>query len=472
MIQRWVFAYLLIILIIFSYMLSGYYIYPEIIVSGGVSNTWLGKTINSKICSIPVNLPKSMQTYYIHSTPENMNATLIYSCMVRGKLKSIKLESQVNLKLYRDNIKFLSQCPMPINVNMMPILNKWYISMISESPAKNRLINIVPHISLSPNFGHSKIWIWISGWGFASNATFDVYMDTILLGSGVTDFFGNIDIYVQIPGGVDPGYYRITVIDEYGNQASEVFKVTEPKLIVTPESGPIGTKVSISASGLAPYQLYTIVFDGVLVGGPIFYSDENGNLDLTGIDIYVPASTQGPHNISLLYFVTAPIQVERRYEVITYTLFEVTIGIATNMDIKELKDKIDSLNKSVIKLNTLVNELKSLLADIYNRVMDQINEIYRLTDKLNNTINNLSNELSKISDETTKLKNYVDENLKNLNTKISNLNSKLENSIETLSTNLENVRSNLTNMNIIAIAVAIIAFIPGIIALKKKASHY
>jgi hypothetical protein len=123
---------------------------------------------------------------------------------------------------------------------------------------------VVP-ISLSPSSGPCGQLVTVSGGGFAANsrliATFDGSQVPF---SFTTDSSGNIPPGATfiVPQGSAAGNKTVTIIDSKFNYASANFTVTTSNITVSPQSGPVGTTVTVTGSNFITNSIMAINFDG------------------------------------------------------------------------------------------------------------------------------------------------------------------------------------------------------------------
>ncbi|MGB6500311.1 MAG: hypothetical protein WBG19_02765 [Thermoplasmata archaeon] len=127
------------------------------------------------------------------------------------------------------------------------------------------------NVSLSPTSGPVNSSITISANGlipstsytlnFTSTATFLVYTERTF----TTDVNGNFTGKFPLTGvPLQPTDVRY-IVGVYGSQgfvaSAGIFTVTSPNVTITPTSGPVGTGVTLQATGLRPTSLYPVAFD-------------------------------------------------------------------------------------------------------------------------------------------------------------------------------------------------------------------
>ena len=150
---------------------------------------------------------------------------------------------------------------LPVNCTF-PFTEDWAIIVDAV-----RLVVVPPTapMSLSPTSGPIGQPVTVSGQGFAPNsrliATFDGSQVPF---SFTTDGSGNIPsgAIFTVPQGSTTGSKTVNIIDSKFNYASANFTVTTPSITVTPQTGPVGTTITVTGSNFITNSPITIEFDG------------------------------------------------------------------------------------------------------------------------------------------------------------------------------------------------------------------
>ena len=123
-------------------------------------------------------------------------------------------------------------------------------------------------VSVSPSSGPPGTLVTVSGQGFAANsqliATFNGNQIPF---NGSTDGLGNIlpgSTFI-VPAGSTAGVKNVTIIDTSFNYASTNFTVIPSSITVSPQTGPLGTTVTVTGSNFVDNSNITINFDGSLM---------------------------------------------------------------------------------------------------------------------------------------------------------------------------------------------------------------
>lgn len=319
-----------------------------------------------------------------------------------------------------------------------------------------------PVVSVWPSSGPPKIWIYLDGSGFHPNDGLTIYFDDYIF-TASADSSGSFSIWIQVPEDLIAGTYTILVMDQHGNSASTYFDVTTPHLIVNPSSGPIGTKVMISGTGLGEYQYYVLKFDDIVLGAHIFYTLEDGRLR-PEIEVTIPPAVKGFHNITLLYI---PYYIDdvMTYEVMISVKFYVTDGIALQSDIhqlddeindlqdqiNELKEDVSDLNQTIIDLQESLNLLNSTFIAFKEEVYGHITQIYsalsELSEWITNKFNEFENALAELDQKVDMIKEDLEELIMNVSdtlmAEINDVTITLQGQINSLKAAMEDIQSLL-----------------------------
>jgi phage shock protein A len=247
-----------------------------------------------------------------------------------------------------------------------------------------------------PSKGHQGSIVYVYGSGFTPNKDVTIYFDETPIATRITDENGRFWGDVQIPLEASPGDHVIKARDAEGKEAAARFKVTAPKFILNPSSGPMESLVEVRISGLTPHHEYSVLFDNiqlhvidVIEGRSIVYglmADDNGMLEFK---VIIPAATKGVHNITLDYL--NPYWVwwwgEQEFKPVVFKIpFNVTIGAASTSDILDVLTRISNLESRVSSLKRDLENMKVELLKAMNvteeKLRSEIKEQARIVDEL------------------------------------------------------------------------------------------
>jgi hypothetical protein len=152
-----------------------------------------------------------------------------------------------------------------------------------------------PSVELSPNYGVPGTNVTVYGHDFAAGVLVDIKYDGNLLETDTTSSKGDFTIIVTIPEGCQ-GHHEVFVQGKYAS--ADTYFTVNPGLIITPESGPVGTTVAVEGKGFAKNE------DGIDL---LYYVDDNYETAESNItanskgswqgSFQIPLSTRGKHKI-------------------------------------------------------------------------------------------------------------------------------------------------------------------------------
>jgi hypothetical protein len=158
---------------------------------------------------------------------------------------------------------------------------------------------LCPSIELSSTSGVPGTNIAVNGQHFHENAYVDIYYDGTSIATGRTDINGNFVITITIPEGRKGEHKVLAVIGAYiGTVEMDTYFTVKPRLMVSPEEGPVGTNVTVKGQGFAQNET------GIEL---MYYLD--GNYETVERNIIanakgswktsfqIPPSTRGEHKI-------------------------------------------------------------------------------------------------------------------------------------------------------------------------------
>ena len=293
-----------------------------------------------------------------------------------------------------------------------------------------------PVVGVSPDRGHAGSIVLVYGSGFTPYSNITIYFDAGVVGETVADDYGGFYTYIQVPLDAVPGQHIIRAEDSFGLEKSTEFLVTQPRIAVSPSSGAIETRVSISVEGLTPYEAYIVKFDDITLY-PYLLSDGEGTIS---IEATIPAATKGDHYIRIIYapafwgFLVEPIEVVK-------ARFEITNGVATTKDIQELRDLINGLDSKIDDVNetlySLVLELKNNIISVNQSLTNYIDEqIGMLRDTVNDlaaNIKSLAVMLDEFEGEARENITLLQNHLALLMNRVDDINSTILNALDLIS---------------------------------------
>ncbi|MGC2289248.1 MAG: thermopsin family protease [Thermoplasmata archaeon] len=125
-----------------------------------------------------------------------------------------------------------------------------------------------PKITVAPKKGPVGATVTISGTGFSVSSAVALEFDNVAItsctsGSLATSATGTFSCTFAVPTGTSGT--TVTATDSGGQYAIGTFKVTTPKITVSPKQGAVGATVTVSGTGFSVSSLVGLVFDGVTI---------------------------------------------------------------------------------------------------------------------------------------------------------------------------------------------------------------
>jgi hypothetical protein len=138
-----------------------------------------------------------------------------------------------------------------------------------EIVAKDDFRVIVIGLSISPDEGTVDTRVTVTGSGFEGNENIEIKfgstdMTDDIEGDEETRSNGSFTSHFNVPESV-AGDHTITV--EVDNDEAEAEFTVEPAIEIDPEEGAVGDRLTVSGTGFAYREDFTITFDGEEVGG-------------------------------------------------------------------------------------------------------------------------------------------------------------------------------------------------------------
>ncbi|MGP8077725.1 MAG: beta strand repeat-containing protein [Thermoplasmata archaeon] len=150
---------------------------------------------------------------------------------------------------------------------------------------------VIPGLSVGPTYGMDGTVVTFTGTGFAASSGITVkWSQGTACGSPTrSQGTGGFTCTYQIPLATPGGSYAFTANDTGKGVASATYVITF--IDVAPASGPVGTNVTLTEGGFAPYSVASITWNGALAcaGTP---TSAFGTLVC---HYKIPATTAGPH---------------------------------------------------------------------------------------------------------------------------------------------------------------------------------
>jgi len=154
----------------------------------------------------------------------------------------------------------------------------------------NSVFKLTANIGLTPSTGKVGTPVTVDGSGFNANRQITLTFDTSEIRQIGTDAFGSFSTVFDIPQATG-GQHMVTANDGVRTVSTTI--IVTSNLVVTPNSGKVGTPVNINGSGYRNNQTVYIYFDKTVVATT--QSNASGSFSTT---FTIAASTGGTHTIS------------------------------------------------------------------------------------------------------------------------------------------------------------------------------
>jgi len=153
---------------------------------------------------------------------------------------------------------------------------------------------IVIGLSISPKKGTVGTRVTVTGSGFEGNESIDIKfgstdMTDDIEGDDDTSSSGSFTSHFDVPEAV-AGDHTITV--EVGSDEGEADFEVEPAITIDPEEGAVDDRVTVTGTGFAYREDFTITFDGIDVGG-----DTTGSYGSFETQVNVPELGAGEYEV-------------------------------------------------------------------------------------------------------------------------------------------------------------------------------
>jgi len=191
-----------------------------------------------------------------------------------------------------------------------------YILEIGDDGGKSAdidfLVTNITTIELEPQFGGPGSSVVITGHNFAARSGSDVVIkfDGTPIETLDTNSNGDISGTILIPA-KSTGNYQVEAEQiTYNIQVSETFRVGVILTILAPQTGPTGTRVTLTGLGFTPSGKWDAYFGDVTI-----FEDEDvsGDTTLSGY-FYIPTVEAGEHTLTVVDL-DADIEVEAAFTV-------------------------------------------------------------------------------------------------------------------------------------------------------------
>jgi hypothetical protein len=194
--------------------------------------------------------------------------------------------------------------------------NTEYVLEITDDGTKTAdmdfLVTNITTLELVPQFGAPGSSIGITGHNFAARSGSDVVIkfDGTPIETLETNSNGDISGTILIPAKSNGNYQVEAEQVTYNIQVSETFRVGAILTILAPQTGPTGTKVTLTGIGFTPSGNWDAFFGDISV-----FEDEDvsGDTTLSGL-FYIPTVEAGEHTL-IVVDLDADIQVEADFTV-------------------------------------------------------------------------------------------------------------------------------------------------------------
>ena len=158
---------------------------------------------------------------------------------------------------------------------------------------------LCPSIELSSTSGVPGINIAVNGQHFHEDAYVDIYYDGTSVATGSTDINGNFAITITIPESCKGDHKVLAVVGtSIGTVEKDTYFTVKPRLMVSPEEGPVGTNVTVKGQGFAQNET------GIELRYYLDGNYETVERNITANDkgswktsFPIPPSTRGEHKI-------------------------------------------------------------------------------------------------------------------------------------------------------------------------------
>jgi len=194
--------------------------------------------------------------------------------------------------------------------------DKEYVLEVTDDGTKSAdmdfLVKNITAIELEPQFGGPGSSVGITGHNFAAISGSDVVIkfDGTPIETLDTNSNGDISGTILIPA-KSTGNYQVEAEQQiYNIQVSETFRVGAILTILAPQTGPTGTRVTLTGIGFTPSGKWDAYFGDVTIFED---KDVSGDTTVSGY-FYVPTVEAGEHTLTVVDL-DADIQVDADFTV-------------------------------------------------------------------------------------------------------------------------------------------------------------
>jgi len=156
---------------------------------------------------------------------------------------------------------------------------------------------VIPKITIDVTEGPIGTMVQVTGTGFAGTSTITLTLDGIDVTpdpAPETDELGSFTASFKTPP-APAGDYTVTAMDGAENEASAAFTLWGITITIAPDSGPVGTIITVAGTYATPEGSVVIQWDGIDVETVTAGTDGTYSYDLT-----VPPSIAGEHAITAI----------------------------------------------------------------------------------------------------------------------------------------------------------------------------
>jgi hypothetical protein len=147
-----------------------------------------------------------------------------------------------------------------------------------EDSATTTFIVPTPEIIPSPTGGVPGLKISLAGHYFIPNTGYEIYFDNVKISSGTINASGNLSTTFTVPSVTSSGNKILTVKTSI-DSVTETFIIPTPGLTLSPQTGGMGTPVTISGRNFPAGKSFSIILDGTKSSGGT--TDSTGNINTT-----------------------------------------------------------------------------------------------------------------------------------------------------------------------------------------------
>jgi len=187
-------------------------------------------------------------------------------------------------------------------------------------------------IEVDPEFGLQGEKISIEGFNFTalSGEEVIVNIDTTYVDTFKTDSDGEFSDTFNVPAKTSGAYELTAEQADYNIKATKKFRIGLMIVIVSPDEGPSGKKVTLTGTGFSEGETWNATLNGITLFEEEYVNSE-GELEVAGEipTFYVPTVDVGTYEIEVLDIDTE-IEVTAEFEVTATTLVEADPVMAPN----------------------------------------------------------------------------------------------------------------------------------------------